>query len=384
MVTSAAAEVKSRFHPDPELSYTLPAHYYFDPEIFEREREAIWFKSWQCAGYLADLKDPGSYITAEILDQKIFIVRAKDGGLRGFYNVCMHRGHTLLEGKGQLRMITCPFHAWTYDLDGNLKAAGNSENVAGFDHGDFCLPEVRVETLAHMVFVNLDPDARPFHDMVGELEQEYRAAIPRFDELHHVRRDTYTIDANWKFVFDQVECYHCPTIHPQALIGKHIQRRTSVPHEYFSSHVNPGDHDTVVNRPESMPYVFSANDELQDTHVWWLWPNMYFQSSQGRPNVSIIRAVPLSVESSFLTMDHFTLNDPPSKVELAAMNNFRDVGFPQDIRAMELQQVGVHARGYREGRLMVDKERTWQSEHIVHLFDNLVWTSLNGPNYGTA
>ena len=155
----AALRTKSKFHPDPEQSYTLPGTYYFDPDIYEREREEIFFKTWQFAGYLADLENPGDFITIDLLDQRIVIVRDRKRRLRAFYNVCAHRGHTLLEGKGNRRMITCPFHAWTYDLEGNLKAAGNSENVAGFDADEFCLSEVRVEEFLHMVFANLDTGA---------------------------------------------------------------------------------------------------------------------------------------------------------------------------------------------------------------------------------
>ena len=381
MAQSSQLKTKSGFHPDPELSATLPGTYYYDPEIFGREREEIWFKTWQLAGYLGDLKEPGSYVTSDILGQKVFVVRARDGRLRAFYNVCMHRGHTLLEGKGNTRMITCPFHAWTYDLEGNLKAAGNSENVAGFDHDDFCLPEIRVEAFLNMAFVNLDADAPPLSSLMGGLEAEVRAVIPRFDDLAFGRSDPFDVRANWKFVFDQVECYHCPHLHPEVIKGKKFERRTSVAHEYYSSHVNPGDREMIDEGSSELPYAFSPDDELQDVHVWWMWPNMYLAAHQGPANFKIIRAVPVTPELTFETVDHFFLSDPPSAGETAIMDYFRDLVQPQDIGAMEGQQLGIHARGYKQGRLMVDAERSWRSEHIVHLFDNLVWTSLNGPNY---
>ena len=108
---------------------------------------------------------------------------------------------------------------------------------------------------------------------------------------------------------------------------------------------------------------------------------MYLAAHQGPANFKIIRAVPVTPELTFETVDHFFLSDPPSAGETAIMDYFRDLVQPQDIGAMEGQQLGIHARGYKLGRLMVDAERSWRSEHIVHLFDNLVWTSLNGPNY---
>ncbi len=96
----------SKFNPDPELSYTLPGYYYWDPAIHEKEREEIWFKSWILAGYLHDLKDPGDYVTREILDQEVFVLRGKDGELRAFYNVCMHGRHELGKDKGNKLVIT--------------------------------------------------------------------------------------------------------------------------------------------------------------------------------------------------------------------------------------------------------------------------------------
>src|SRR5690349_18414714 len=96
----------SGFSADAERSATLPAHYYYDPAIFAREKEAIWFKTWQFVGWTQDVRQPGDYFTASILDQLILVVRGKKGELRAFYNVCMHRGHVLAEGKGNKSIFT--------------------------------------------------------------------------------------------------------------------------------------------------------------------------------------------------------------------------------------------------------------------------------------
>ena len=93
------------FNPDPEHAVTLPSHYYWDTGIFEREKQEIWFKTWQFAAHLEDLRSPGDYVTTAILDQRILVLRGKDGVLRGFYNVCKHRGHILAEGRGNKRSI---------------------------------------------------------------------------------------------------------------------------------------------------------------------------------------------------------------------------------------------------------------------------------------
>lgn len=131
-----------RLNADPARSYTLSARYYTSPEIFEREREAVFFRSWIYAGHAEDLREPGSYITTMVLDQNILIARGKDMTLRAFYNVCSHRAHELLKGAGRAKVITCPYHAWSYHLDGRLRTARGSEKVESFDAAEFCLKPV--------------------------------------------------------------------------------------------------------------------------------------------------------------------------------------------------------------------------------------------------
>ena len=371
---------KSRFHPNAELSYTLPGHYYYDREIYEREKEEIWFKTWQFVGLERDIMEPGAFLTEDVIDQKIFVVRGKDKRLRAFYNACMHRGHTLLEGTGNVRMITCPFHAWTYDFEGKLKAAGNSENVAGFDVEDFCLSEVQVEAFAHMVFVNLDTDAPSLASLAGDLERDLDETVPNFADMKLGRRDLRDLDCNWKFIPDQNECYHCPHLHVGVGFGS-LRDTVWLTTEYDMwaknvIHANPKEIEGNI-----VPSV-RPEDKYQETKfIWFMWPNLVLVSDRGAPNIKLMRVVPKGPEKSLLYMDNLCLNVPPTEDDLSGMNFYRDVVLPQDTSAMEKQQLGVHARGYTQGRLMVDKERTIKSEHGTHQFDKLVWEALNGPNY---
>ena len=141
---------------DPAKSFTMPARFYTDNTVYEAEKEAIFYRNWWYAGHISQLAEPGQYLTATIHEQNIFIIRDKDNELHAHYNVCQHRGHELLSGQGQTKHIICPYHAWSYNYDGSLKAARNSQNVAGFNKCDFALKSVRVEVLCGMVFVNLD------------------------------------------------------------------------------------------------------------------------------------------------------------------------------------------------------------------------------------
>ena len=303
----------------------------------------------------------------------MFVIRGKDGSLRGFYNVCMHRGHTLLEGSGEAGFISCPFHAWTYDTEGSLRAAGNAENVAGFDHGDFSLTPVRVETFLHMVFVNLDDRAPSLSTLAEGLEDHVRGNLRGFDTLTFARRDTIPIAANWKFVFDGLECYHCPVIHPEAMKGSDYENRRGWHESIYSIHTTPGHQssDEVLFR-----YNEDSETENQLGYVFYLWPNMMFMARRGEPNFAVAHIIPVELETCVTTIDHFYPNSPPTEENVRSMNGARDVIWPQDTLAMAQQQLGVHSMGYREGRLMVDQSDSWRSEHTTHHFDAMVWHAV--------
>ena len=337
-------------------------------------------------GALQQLEKTGSFITAEILDQKVFVVRGRDGELRAFYNVCQHRGHTLLEGRGQKPLIVCPFHAWTYRLDGALNQAPFSACVRDFDERSYSLTPIRVETLSFMVFVNLDNNAPPLAEVADGLLDQFREAIPDFDKQRLAREDELEVKANWKFILDGLECYHCPVIHPQTMVGPDAYvtktfHTTLSP--YHSQHITIGNYDLIDNHPEKLPWKLDPGiTAIRDIFIWFLWPNLVFVARQGPSNFQILRAMPAAADHSRRTAINFCLNDPPTEFDYGHMNVYRDVVWPQDQTAMEQQQAGVRSRGYHQARLLVDPERaTYWSEHATHHFDNLVWTSLNGSNY---
>ena len=380
MAITAPAPRGERYSPDPDSALTLPSHYYHDPEIYRRELEEIWFKTWQYVGFVHDLAEPGDYISDRIVDQQVFVICAKSGELRAFYNVCMHRGHILVEGKGSKTILTCPFHAWSYDTHGALKAAGNAENVAGFRLEDFSLAEIRVETLANMVFVNLDPNAMPLAETYLGFEDDIRVKVPRFDELKVARQDHYDMDFNWKFMMDQNECYHCPHLHPGVMGGDGAYLEPSFAITMYDSW------DAVVveaKGDEESPYGAGADQDIRNVYIWTTYPNLIISTHQGPSNFKVQRVWPTGPETSQGTMDNLCVNDPPTEMDIAQFNYFRDRIWPEDSPAMTKQQRGMKSRGYQQGRLMVDTDRTWRSEHAVHHFDKQVWEALNGKNYQT-
>lgn len=376
---------KGKFNSNAELSYTLPAHYYFDPDIMRLESENIWMHSWLIAGYTHDLPEPGSYRTSMIAGQPVLIVRGKDLKIRAFYNVCRHRGHLLLDGCGHAGGIRCRFHSWAYDLTGRLIAAPNSEAVPGFDKSEFHLAEIRVEEVAgRMIFVNFDEDAKSFDEVYPGLVADIIALAPKFDRLIWTRRDEYTIKANWKSTFDGLECYHCPYLHPGSMGGPNDRMQPSfesTDFEYYARHIIRGNPD-IMDTSKAAQFGVTTGADLKDLNMWYVWPNILFMAHPGPANFKVAHIWPTGPESSVRYIDQFTLTDPPSEYDLRQMANHK-ITFLEDVGAMESVQIGLHARGYTSGRLMVDRERSWKSEHATHHFQNLVWEALNPSNKKT-
>ena len=182
----------------PEPIRALEPRFYTDPTLFEREREAVFFRTWQFAGHVSQLGRTGDFFTFEISDQALFCVRGRDDVIRAFYNVCAHRGHALVSGEGHCSVVVCPYHAWSYELDGRLRKANNQKRAMGFDANDVRLSEVRVEVFCGFIFVNLDPDAAPMEDWYPNVESELWAFVPWIDDLNPVQWIEIEEACNWK------------------------------------------------------------------------------------------------------------------------------------------------------------------------------------------
>jgi phenylpropionate dioxygenase-like ring-hydroxylating dioxygenase large terminal subunit len=167
----------------PETSFTLSAAYYTDPAVYEREKELIFYRTWQYVAPKGLFQKPGDYVTVQICDQNVFVIMGGDGALRAFYNVCRHRAHELLsEPHGNVSsVIVCPYHAWTFEREGALRGARFSDQRPGFDKADYGLTPVRLEMFLDCVFVNLDDGAESLASIAGEVEADIRARAPFVD-----------------------------------------------------------------------------------------------------------------------------------------------------------------------------------------------------------
>jgi len=360
------------FCSNPKSSCTMPARFYHDANVYELEKEGIFYKSWWYAGHVSQLENTGNYITTKIHEQNIFIIRDKSGELKAFYNVCLHRGHELLKGQGKTSLIVCPYHAWAYELNGSLKKARNSENVEGFNECDFTLKDVQVEVFCGLVFINLNSEAVSLKEQTGDLENEIRKYCPGVDGLTFAQRDTYNVESNWKVMVDNfLECYHCATAHRDFVDLVDMNRYRTITRGIYSSQVA-----AAPRSLDNSAFNFEKGDVDFGYAGWFLWPNLTIWIYPGETNLSVLQINPNGTENTIEIQDWFLPNPTPSKQQKDVMAYQKDVLQPEDISLCESVQRGLKSKGYNQGRFMVDRELTELSEHAVHHFQKMVVQSI--------
>ena len=374
-----SAEALAKIDPNPRRSHTLPGSFYYDPAIFAHETDAIFARTWQLAGHVSQLSEPGDYITEEVGEESVIVLRDRAGELRAFYNVCQHRAHRLLEGEGRLKsVITCPYHAWCYGLDGALRTARNSDQVDGFDKAQFSLKPVRVEALCGFVYVNLDPQAPALGVGLGDFEREFLSFDPEPQRLVRAYRKVIDVKANWKNVIENyAECYHCPNAH-QSLSTAALDMDSYRIHVRGAYHVH-----TSGNCGADQGYGFSTEGPRgEDFASWLVWPNVVFEYYPGG-KLTVFHNKPVGPERTLQIIDWYLPQAEPSQMEQEVID-FVDVVREEDIPIVESVQRGLHSRGYRQGRFMVDEEGTGLSEHAVHDFQLRVLRALGVAPQGSS
>ncbi len=258
----------------PSLAFGLPAAWYHEPEIYERERQSVFRREWIWLGRVDQLKSPGDYVAIEFAGWRLFAIRDRDGELRAFHNLCRHRGAPILkDGPGRCDVLRCGYHGWTYDTAGRLRATPHFGEAAGFDKRNFGLLPIRVAVWRGFVFVNLDDDPRPLEESLGDLAAE--AAPYPLEAYTFVHAETFEMACNWKVYTDNyVEGYHIPGIHPafNAVIE-------------FDKFTTEGRNRTVIMKAPQKDGAFYSGTWL------WRFPNMTLSTFPGGMNIS--RIVPM-------------------------------------------------------------------------------------------
>ncbi len=201
-----------------ERAHAMPKSVYTSPAFAEAEVQQIFAKEWLCAGRVDALKNPGDYLTMTIAGEPVILLRDREGQLRGMSNVCRHRMSTLLEGRGNLRAIVCPYHAWTYNLDGSLRGAPAMGLNEDFCKNNIALPAIRVENWLGWIMVALNPDALAPAKALADVEK----LVGYLDMARYVEtfRETFNWATNWKVLAENfMESYHLPVCHAGTIGG---------------------------------------------------------------------------------------------------------------------------------------------------------------------
>jgi Rieske 2Fe-2S family protein len=352
----------------------LPKRAYHDPAIFDWERQHVVRTDWVMVARAEDTPDPGTYSLVELDGESIIVVRGQDGALRAFFNVCRHRGTTVAEEAcGKVVRFQCPYHAWIYDLEGRLVRAKHTDDLEDFSFDRFGLASIRLETWQGFVFLNLDPEAAPLSDQLGDLVEHWS----RFDfsNLRSARRVEYDVAANWKFVAENYsECYHCPGVHPQLnKLTPYDLGGDFDPHgawqggwmelvESAETMSLDGGHGSKDGRP-SMAGITSIDERR--IYYYVLWP-MTFLSIH--PDYLLVhRLVPQGPDRTLIVCDWLfetaTMAEPGFDPSDAVA--FWDLTNRQDWHVCELQQRGTRSSSWIAGRYT-------DAEASVHAFDQMV------------
>jgi choline monooxygenase len=334
---------------------TIPSAWYTDPRIADLERRAVFSRTWQAVGRADQVAEPGQYLTATVAGEPVLVVRGEGGALRGFFNVCRHHAAAVMtEPCGRAQSLRCPYHGWTYGLDGSLKAAPELEGLKSFDLADHGLVPVSVALWQKLVFVHLDPDPAPITEHVGPMARDIEAL--GLDGLHFYERRVFELRCNWKVFVDNYldGGYHVPFLHKglnSVLDFKSYTIETSGRVCLQKSRMNAsgGEERTrEVRRGEALYY--------------WVYPNLMLNWYEGYLDTNLV--IPLGIDRTAVLFDfYFADTSPPSSARNKQSVDVSERIQDEDHAICESVQRGLSSRAYRAGRLSARREA---GEHLFH------------------
>ena len=370
-----------------ELTPGLPADAYYDPRRYELELKRIWYKNWVYVCRSSELAGAKAYRTFELGDQRILLVRDETQTLHGFHNTCRHRGSVLCtEPKGTLRSssIVCPYHAWVYNLRGELLRTTSKRHGEGFKVADFTLYKIRVREWNGFVFVALTADP-PSFDRLFDTPLNRLDAWP-LAELEVGHTLVKTIECNWKIFWENFnECLHCPGVHPKLsslvpIYGRALMDERDDPN--WSAHAADPDPkyrggmragaDTwsLDGQLSCAPFPDLSEEDRKAGYVYMTGvPSIFIV---GHPDyVRVVRVRPLGPERTELTAEYLfapqTLADP--KFDLRSIVEFTSMVLSEDGGVCELNQRGLRAQPHVRGVVMPE-------EYVIRQFHDWVNSEL--------
>jgi choline monooxygenase len=360
--------IMDNLHIDADISraWTIPARYYYDPVIAEREKEVIFGSTWQVVGHRDQIPNPGDYFTTELVGEPLLIVRGAGGELRGFYNVCRHRAGPPAEGCGSRKLFRCGYHGWTYDLNGKLISAPEFEDVQAFDPAEFTLTSVRTEQWSGLIFVNLDPNAETLVQSLGEFARQ--AERFGFDQMKLFERRSYEMKCNWKtYVDNYLEGYHLPSVHPG--LNRELDYNAYVV-EPYERHIRQFSPIRGTQPGDALPRRYQEAREELTTDYFWIFPNWMLNCYPD--NVSLNIVLPLNTERSLAIFEWYLPENDLGAQAARDSVAFSDQIQIEDVAICEIVQKNLRSRSYDRGRFSVKQEKG------VHAFHRMYAEGMKG------
>ena len=352
-------EILSSYDASAPLSraYTIPAPWYTDPRIAQLENENVFARTWQAVARIDQLAAAGDYVAATVAGEPIVLVRGQDGKLRGFYNVCRHHAMTVMnEPCGRAQHLRCPYHGWTYSLEGELRGITEFEGVCDFERPQNGLVPVRVETWENFAFVNLDAQAPPLRDSLGELVQ--RVQPLGLGALKFVERRSYTLNCNWKVYVDNFldGGYHVP----------HMHKGLNSVLDYTNYTIENLERCCVQSSPVSIDAHSDASAAAtrkgDRAFYFWQYPNFMLNWYEGYLDTNLV--IPLDVGRCEVIFDFYFGDTSESQMQYIRESiGVSERVQQEDIIICEGVQRGLGSRAYRAGRLSARREA---GEHLFH------------------
>jgi choline monooxygenase len=357
-VTASLRDIIDSYNPGATLdrALTIPAPWYTDERIYDLEMRTVFAGSWQMVCRLDQLSEPGQYVTSEIAGEPIVVVRGSDGLLRGFFNVCRHHAAAVVtEPEGNASQLRCPYHGWTYSLEGELKGTPDFSGVCDFDRSANGLVPVEVGVWERWVFVRVAGNDTLESFLGADLVDQIRAL--EFANLHWLEGRHYTFDCNWKVFVDNYldGGYHMP----------HLHKGLDSVLDYSNYSIENGDHFCLQWSP-----IVSEGAERQTGAVrkgdralyYWLYPNFMINWYQGAMDTNLV--IPRGVDRTEVIFDFYFPDISPAARE----RNRQSIEVGQriqdeDVAICKSVQRGLGSRAYQAGRLSVRREA---GEHLFH------------------
>lgn len=377
-----------------ERAVTLLPDAYTAPAFAAAERTRVFGTSWVAVGTADQVAATGQVILAEVAGCPLIVTRNRRGELRAFHNVCRHRASKLLDGVtevGRTAKIRCPYHSWTYDLDGNClgtplfagsdipadqRGVFDMSDVTGFDKRDYGLLPVTVDTWGCLVFVNLDPQAPPLRQWLGDLPD--RLAGHRLEEWRAVRRRTYEVKANYKLVAENfMEYYHLPWVHPELAKVSRLEDhyRWQGPGMYTGMCTDPISAGTDEGGWDGLPPVPGLDPAAAHAGRFvWLFPDTGLVVLPNHAFVVFARPAgpDRTVEETVLLTHPSTLDEEAADAAIDRLAHFWDLVNRQDIAIVERVQQGIASPAYPGGRMC------YRFEEPLHRFQNMIIDRMVG------